>query len=192
MHLVDRLKENDEQALLEVMDLYGDYLFRTAYLLMKDYQRAEEIVQDTFITAFKKIDQLHENEKLKSWLTTITINHCRAELRKWSVKNIFPFFQSDEQMKKVDTRLGPEEMLLSNLEGEQLSEAIHQLNYPYREVITLYYFNELKITEIALHIKANENTVKSRLKRGRILLKEIIQNEREGSTNGKKTNEKSS
>lgn len=174
LHLIDRLKEKDERALVEVMNKYGDYLFRTAFLLVKDHQRAEEAVQDTFITAFEKIDQLHDPEKLKSWLTTITLNCCRSQLRKWSIKHIFPSFDLLEWTKEDDTVQSPEETILQLAWNKNISEAIQQLDYKYREVITLYYFNELKIAEIATHIQAKENTVKSRLKRGRSLLKDLL------------------
>lgn len=191
LDFVDRLKGRDEHALMEVMNQYGDYLLRTAYLLMKDYQTAEEAVQDTFIAAFEKIHQLEDPEKLKSWLTAIVLNQCRSRMRKWHWKNIFLRFDKVEKMKADDTIRGPEESLLAMALDHNLSEAIQQLNYKYREAITLYYFNEMKISEIASQTKTNENTVKSRLKRGRLLLKGLltkgeISNE-ESAENPKKT-----
>ncbi|MBD8006313.1 sigma-70 family RNA polymerase sigma factor [Bacillus norwichensis] len=183
MDLVDQLKEKDEHALMEVMHQYGDYLLRTAYLLVKDYHTAEEAVQDTFITIFEKIHQLEDPNKLKSWLTTIVLNQCRSRMRKWHWKNIFLRFDKVEKMRADDTIRGPEESLLAMALDHNLSEAIQQLNYKYREAITLYYFNEMKISEIAIQTKTNENTVKSRLKRGRSLLKGLL-------TKGEISNEK--
>lgn len=174
MHLIDKLKEKNEDALLEVMNLYGDYLLRTAYLLVKDYQTAEEAVQDTFITAFEKIHQLEDGQKLKSWLTTIVINRCRSQMRKWSWKNIFLLFDGIERTKSNEFAESPEELFLKMIQNQKLSDAILQLDYKYREVITLYYFNEMKINDIANHVRINENTVKSRLKRGRMLLKGLM------------------
>lgn len=174
MDFVDRLKEKDEHALMEVMHQYGDYLLRTAYLLIKDHQTAEEAVQDTFITAFDKIHQLENPEKLKSWLTTIIINQCRSRMRKWHWKHIFLHFDVVERITDNETVQGPEELLFEIARNQNVSKAIQQLDYKYREMITLYYFNEMKIPEIAVQTKTNENTVKSRLKRGRMLLKEIL------------------
>ncbi|HEY4600694.1 MAG TPA: sigma-70 family RNA polymerase sigma factor [Cerasibacillus sp.] len=174
MHLVDRLKEKDEHALIEVMNTYGDYLLRTAYLLVKDHHTAEEAVQDTFITAFEKIHQLEDEQKLKSWLTTIVINRCRAQMRKWSWKNIFTTYDVFERIKENEPAQSPEDFILKMAQNEKISDAILQLDYKYREVITLFYFNDMKIKEIARHIQSYENTVKSRLKRARILLKQIV------------------
>jgi len=174
LHLVDRLKEKDEHALIEVMNTYGDYLLRTAYLLVKDHHTAEEAVQDTFITAFEKIHQLEDEQKLKSWLTTIVINRCRAQMRKWSWKNIFTTYDVFERIKENEPAQSPEDFILKMAQNEKISDAILQLDYKYREVITLFYFNDMKIKEIARHIQSYENTVKSRLKRARILLKQIV------------------
>lgn len=174
LHLINRLKEKDEYALLEIMNSYGDYLLRTAYLLVKDYHTAEETVQDTFITAFEKIHQLKDPQKLKSWLTTIVINKCRSQMRKWSWKTVFLHFDLIKKIKENEIVQNPEEFMLELNRNEAISDAILQLDYKYREVITLFYYNEMKITEIALHIKTNENTVKSRLQRARNLLKDMI------------------
>ncbi|MFS0749861.1 RNA polymerase sigma factor [Oceanobacillus sp. 1P07AA] len=176
MHLITRLKQREEDALTEVMNTYGNYLLRTAFLLVKDHQMAEEAVQDTFITAFEKIHQLEDAAKLNSWLTTIIINRCRSHMRKSSWKNLLPTIDFDLfQVFKEDTSAGnPEDFLLQWEGNQQLSAAIQQLDYKYREIITLYYYNEMKINEIALHTNANENTVKSKLKRARLLLKDIL------------------
>lgn len=156
------------------MNTYGDYLLRTAYLLVKDHHTAEEAVQDTFITAFEKIHQLEDEQKLKSWLTTIVINRCRAQMRKWSWKNIFTTYDVFERIKENEPAQSPEDFILKMAQNEKISDAILQLDYKYREVITLFYFNDMKIKEIARHIQSYENTVKSRLKRARILLKQIV------------------
>ena len=174
LDFIDKLKEKDEHALMQVMQQYGDYLLRTAYLLVKDYQTAEEAVQDTFITAFEKIHQLENPEKIKSWLTTIVLNQCRSRMRKWHWKNISFHFDMVDRIKGDETVQSPEEAIFDMALNHNISTAIQQLDYKYREVITLYYFNELKISEIASQIKTNENTVKSRLKRGRLLLKNLL------------------
>lgn len=187
MHLVDRLKNKEESALQELMSLYGDYLFRTAFLLLKDKQACEEVVQDTFITAYEKINQLVEEEKLKSWLTSITINRCRMLMRKWSWKNILLNFDWTERVQGDEKVDGPETRLIVNFENKSLSEAIQKLDYKYREVIILYYFNELKVSEIALLLKMAESTVKSRLKRGRTYLKDILAKGEDGSVTERKS-----
>ena len=185
MNLIDRLKEKEEHALVEVMDLYGDYLLRMAYLLLKDHHAAEEAVQDTFIIAFEKIAQLENEATLKSWLTTITMNRCRGQMRKWSWKNIFLDFHTLELFTGDETFPSPEGNLLEVEWNDHVAAAIQALDYKYREVITLFYFNELKIAEISTLTNIKKNTIKSRLKRGKSILKQILL-EKEEELNGRK------
>ncbi|MCF3943205.1 RNA polymerase sigma factor [Oceanobacillus alkalisoli] len=191
MNLVDRLKRKEEAALLELMNQYGDYLLRMAYLLINDYQRAEEAVQDAFISAFEKINQLEKEEYLKSWLTTITINRCRQQMRKWSFKHIFPDIKTVEYIKQADMADSPETDILAIEQNKNLTAAIHSLDYKYREVITLFYFNELKLAEITALTNIKENTIKSRLKRAKKLLRNYLLEEEDAHNGGKKSDEES-
>ncbi|ADU31061.1 sigma-70 family RNA polymerase sigma factor [Evansella cellulosilytica] len=174
MDVVDRLRNKDEEALRELMDSYGNELIRTAILLVKDEFLAQEIVQDTFITAFKKIHTLEKKEKLKSWLFIITLNGCKARMRSWSWKNIFLSKRGEEFTNIEDSKKIPEQLLIQSLNDGSLHKAIQSLSYPYREAITLFYFQELSIKEISFYIKEKENTVKTRLARARGQLKEVL------------------
>ncbi|WP_456276639.1 RNA polymerase sigma factor [Bacillus sp. AK128] len=175
MSLVQRLQQKEEKALAQLMEDHGDYLLRTAFLLVKDRQVAEEIVQDSFVMAFNKIDQLQHEERLRNWLTMITLNLCRSRMRKWSWKHILVGFEDQfERLEDDDTFDSPEDVLLTLAQNSELYKAIQQLDYKYREVITLHYFNELKVYEISDQLKEKEGTIKTRLSRGRKLLKEIL------------------
>lgn len=176
LNIIERLAAQDETALQALMEQYGDYLMRTAYLLLKDRQAAEEAVQDTFIQAFRKIHQLKEPGKIKGWLLQITVNHCRMKQRLWNWKRLLPYPRM-ELMLDASDELGPEELLLLQWRNKRLSEAIHSLEYHYREVITLYYYNEWSIAEIAGGLQMNENTIKARLARGRMHLKHRLEAE---------------
>lgn len=177
LKIYERLKNKEEAALRELIDEYGSNLLRVAILLVKDHHVAEEVVQDTFVTAFEKIEQLHDQKKLKSWLITITTNQCRRRMRTWSWKHIFLHKETEheENIIAADIELQPEQALLKNLHNKQLYKSIQQLPYKYREVVTLYYFQQLAIKEIAETINEKENTVKTRLTRGRGLLKQLIE-----------------
>lgn len=174
------------------MELYGDYLLRMAFLLLKDHQTAEEAVQDTFLIVFEKVSQLENEAVLKSWLTTITMNRCREQMRKWSWKHIFLNFDIVERFNENEASPGPEDTLLEIEWNQQITTAIQQLDYKYREVITLFYFNELKITKIADLTGIKENTVKSRLKRGKQQLKQILEVKEEAYDGREKTNKETS
>ena len=152
------------------MDQYGDYLLRMTYLLLKDRYWGEEAVQDTFITAYTKIEQLRDANQLKSWLTRIAINHCRMKQRSWSWRKLIPFARVDEI---IEEQVEPdtEEIFLQQARNHRLGESVQRLDYKYREAITLFYYSELSIQEIVEYTNLNENTIKSRLARGRELLR---------------------
>ncbi|WP_337588956.1 sigma-70 family RNA polymerase sigma factor [Gorillibacterium massiliense] len=162
-----------------MMAQYGDYLLRTAYLLLKDRQSAEEAVQDAFVAAYRHIDQLNDAAKLKSWLTAITVNRCRMRMRTWSWRHLIPFDVLSRSVSEGSEE-EPEEIVLRKIAGKRLSDAIHKLDYPYREAIALYYFNEWSVQEIADHLHMNPNTVKARLARGRQRLRRIYEEEGKG------------
>ncbi|NGZ74360.1 sigma-70 family RNA polymerase sigma factor [Saccharibacillus sp. VR-M41] len=160
------------------MDDYGDLLLRTACLLVKDKQAAEEAVQDTFVLAYAKIAQLQDPAKLKSWLVRIVINRCRMKQRTWSWRNIFPGGEAGEL--PVDANLrsaGAEESFMTEWRNGKLAEAVRRIDYRNRECMVLYYFQELTIREIAEQLDTPESTVKSRLMRGRNALKKIWEEE---------------
>lgn len=155
-----------------LMDEYGDGLLRTAALLLKDAQAAEEAVQDTFVQAFYKIGQLKEEERLKSWLLRIAINQCRARQRAWSWRRLLPFERIEPMLEESAT--AAEEQYFESWRGDRLREAIQRLEYDYREVVTLYYYHEMNVGEIAEQLGRSANTVKSRLARGRGKLRAML------------------
>ncbi|PYI57562.1 RNA polymerase [Paenibacillus flagellatus] len=157
---------------------YGDGLLRTAVLLVGDRQAAEEAVQDAFLTAYAKIGDLQDPSKLKSWLTRIVVNRCRMKLRTWSWRRLLPF-GGLETMPEGDAEPGPEDRLLLEWRNGRLADAIRKLAYPYREAITLYYFNEMSVQDIAGQLNVSANTIKARLARGRARLKRLLEEEEE-------------
>ena len=160
------------------MDEYGDMLLRTACLLLKDRQSAEEAVQDTFIQAYAKIGQLQEPDRLKAWLIRIVVNRCRMRQRTWSWRNIFPAREIDLQsFDEASFVAGAEELFMAEWHNVRLAETMRSLDYLYRECLTLYYFHEMSVREISDQLDTPQNTIKSRLARGRSLLKNILEKE---------------
>ncbi|WP_458118583.1 sigma-70 family RNA polymerase sigma factor [Paenibacillus sp. Z6-24] len=160
------------------MNEYGDILLRTAFLLVRDRQAAEEVVQDTFIQTYRHIDQLKQPDKLKSWLLQIMTNRCRMKQRTWSWRHIFPGGRADDLTADDEyAASGAEEMVMKDLDSYALVHAVQQLDYIYRECIVLFYFQEMSIQEIAQQIETRENTIKSRLSRGRQQLRVLWERE---------------
>jgi len=85
--IIKGLKNMEDWAVEAVVELYGDRLTKSAYMVCSDRYLAEEAVQDAFLTLCRKIDSFREDSSLYSWLYRITINHARNKTRnRWEIK----------------------------------------------------------------------------------------------------------
>jgi len=175
---IEQLKRGDEAALAWLMERYGNDVVRTASLLLKDRHLAEDVSQETFLTAFRKADQYRGDGSLKGWLLRIAINLCRSRMRRASWQRLFLRERMDLVQDADDwpESSGSEEPGSANwLNKMTLREEIVRLPMLYREVIVLYYFHEMQIAEIADVLQESEGTVKSKLHRARKKLKQQLE-----------------
>ena len=165
--------------LTHLMNEYGDRLTKLAYTYVKDVGKAQEIVQDVFVTCYEQYEKVRQIEKIKPWLYRVTINRAKDVLRStWVERVLLHNAIAHEQITSNLT----EETILQNDEQTTLFHMILALPVKYREVILLFYYEDCSIDNIASTLKVNSNTIKSRLKRGRSLLekrwKELDENGR--------------
>ncbi|QNK58407.1 RNA polymerase sigma factor [Paenibacillus sp. PAMC21692] len=175
---IGQLKRGDEAALAWVMERYGNDVLRTASLLLKDRHLAEDVSQETFLTAFRKAGQYRGDGSLKGWLLRIAINLCRSRMRRAPWQRLFLRERMDLEQDADDRSesSGNEEPGSANwLNKMTLREEIGRLPMLYREVIVLYYFHEMQIAEIADVLQETEGTVKSKLHRARKKLKQQLE-----------------
>nr|WP_272508253.1 sigma-70 family RNA polymerase sigma factor [Paenisporosarcina quisquiliarum] len=147
------------------MQEHTDYLLRLAYLYIKDWPAAEDIVQDVFLAYYQKFEQFEERSSLKTYLAKMTINKCKDYLKSWRYRKQILTNSFLYQSKKIRDKIIVEDEKLV------LADAILQLPLKYREVIIYYYFEELSVLEVAQLLSISDNTVKTRLKKSRALLK---------------------
>ena len=158
----------DEEKLKELMQLYTQDLLRTSYYYTKSLHTAQDIVQEVFIRFYnKKVNLI--NEDIKPYLMRMVINQSKDYLksgnyRKIKLVEMFRFHQSSKEKNQ----------LIQQEEEDEITKAIFSLPIKQREAITYYYFEGLTTKEIASLLKVPESTIKSRLSKGRILLKEIL------------------
>lgn len=154
-----------EQQFQQVMQEHTDYLLKLAYLYIKDWSAAEDIVQDVFLTYYQKFEQFEERSLLKTYLAKITINKCKDYLKSWRYRKQVLTNNFINSAKKGRNRIIEEDEKL------ELADAVLQLPVKYREVIIYYYFEELSVLEISQLLSIPDNTVKTRLRKARLLLK---------------------
>ena len=164
--LILNLKRGREEAYRQLIEEYGNRLLRTCYLLLKDREEAEDVVQETFIKVFKKIDTFKEKSGLYTWIYAIALNLSRDRMR-----------MKQDMLELKDEWIGNDDVesqVEINIDKELLRKEIFEMNSLYREVLVLFYFEALSIKEISNLLNEKEGTIKSRLSRGRNLLKESL------------------
>lgn len=158
----------------QLVEEYGEYLFHLSYLYVKDKQLAEEITQDVFFTYATKGGSFRGESALKTYLTRILINRCHDELRKMKRKNVLQFltpFWTNEK--------SAEQEVLKQQQFQSLKQAVMGLPIHYREVIILFYYEEFEAWEIADLLDVSQNTVRTRLRRGKDLLRSKLSSQSE-------------
>lgn len=154
------------EHLAAIMDEHGEYCLRVAYLYVKDWTIAEEIVQDVFLAYYHQQNRFQQRASLKTYLVKITVHKSHDHLRSWKNKRHVLF----EKLHIGASKRSPETDLIGAEERIMLKTALFELPIIYREVLVLYYYQELKVGEIANVLACSENTVKTRLRRARHML----------------------
>lgn len=163
--LVRKAQKGDGDAFVQLVKKYETVLYGVARRYL-DTEDAADALQDTMLTGFKKIHGLRQSKYFYSWITKILINECYKILKK---KNEF-------SLQKLDYR--SESIFNENNENEKLDDLITELNPIYRTPLLLYYYNGFSYKEISTIIDEPLGTVKSRISRGKALLrKEYLKGE---------------
>ena len=147
-----------------LVEKYADIITRICFFNLKNKADAEDAWQNTFIKLFKHKELWEKPDaEIRKWLCTVALNECRDIKRKLFHRN----------------HLDIDELQITYTEkyNKDLIEAVKALPQKYLEVIELYYFEGYRINQIADILSEKENTIKSRLKRGRELLKGVLSDE---------------
>ncbi|PIC78109.1 RNA polymerase subunit sigma-70 [Sporosarcina sp. P19] len=155
----------------QIMNEHSRYLVRIAYLYVKNWSTAEDVVQEVFVTYFQKRDQFRNEASMKTYLTKMTANRAKDYLRSWKHKKDVVFETIFVLTKSSEQQLLEQEQLAS------LEKHLFQLPLKYREPLLLYYYDEQSVAEIAEFLELNENTVKTRLRRAKLQLKNFFAEE---------------
>ena len=153
----------------QLMDLYGDDVLRLCIAYLGDRHLAEDAFQDTFVKAWKNLSAFRGDSSMKTWLCRIAANTCRDLLRSGWLR--------------MWRKSQPLETLLALSAGDvpqppsPVLEAVGRLSGKYREVVVLYYDQNLNVREISELLRLPVNTVTTRLRRARGLLQKELKGE---------------
>lgn len=165
--LIQQAQSGCDKSFEILINNYKEYLYKTAFLYVKNEHDALDIYQETVYKAYINISKLRNINFFKTWITKILINNVNMKNRHYNK------FQ-DEQ---VDDYIG--EIEYSNIEENiDLYDAIDKLDEKYKTPVILQYFHDLTISQIAEIMECNENTVKSYIRRAKKKLYDILKEER--------------
>lgn len=179
--LVEKAMKKDKEAMEELFNLTSQKGYFVAIKYLKSKEDAQDIVQDAYLSALTKLDQLKEPAKFDKWLYQIISNKAKNYL----VKNkpiLFEQLESDdENATAFEEGLGDDRVEFQPKENFDYSELklamkelIDELPDDQRMCVLMYYFEELSINEIADALELNNNTIKSRLNYARTKIKDKI------------------
>ena len=177
VQLIQRVLEGDEDAFSVLVRKYQKQVHALAWRKIGDFHIAEEITQDTFLKAYKKLPTLKEPQRFASWLYVIAANRCSSWLRK---KRLWT--QPLEKLEETDSEhiqnvtysgyvAAENERTTAEAQREVVKKLLEKLQESERTVITLHYFAEMSCTEIGTFLGVSANTIKSRLRRAQQRLK---------------------
>ena len=172
--LVLSAKNGNKKAFDKLYKLTSNDVWFTCVSLLKDEENAKDIMQETYITAFLKLDTLKDEEKFCGWLTAIATNKSKNKL-KGKVE-----YQIDDEVliteAETDELMLPEEYITKTEKRKVLLQIMEDtLSFNQYQTVLMFYFNEMSISEIAQGLEISEGTVKSRLNSSRAKMKTAIE-----------------
>ena len=172
--LVLSAKNGNKKAFDKLYKLTSNDVWFTCVSLLKDEENAKDIMQETYITAFLKLDTLKDEEKFCGWLTAIATNKSKNKL-KGKVE-----YQIDDEVliteAETDELMLPEEYITKTEKRKVLLQIMEDtLSFNQYQTVLMFYFDEMSISEIAQGLEISEGTVKSRLNSSRAKMKTAVE-----------------
>ena len=181
--VIECCKTGDEKAFAEIILHYQKRVFNIAYRMLGNMEEAKDLSQEVFLTVFESVKDLREEVKFGAWLTQITLNHCR---NRWKYLKRRQYFNSDsyeEPMEREGEAIpssvtspsdNPESLYEKKMIQQFIQEGLLKLKEDQRELLILRDLQGFSYEEIGKLFQLSEGTVKSKLHRARMNLKEIL------------------
>ena len=163
MRLIAECIAGNEAAIERLVREYEAGVFRLALSILGDPAEANEVMQETFLSALRALPSYQEKNSLKAWLYTIALNHSRSRLRKRKVIERLRSTLTAIFRMEIEKQNSPEETVIQNEKETAIWRSLNQLDDRHRIVVILRYFHELQVSEISEILSVNEGTIHSRL-----------------------------
>ncbi|MFD0678295.1 MULTISPECIES: RNA polymerase sigma factor [unclassified Paenibacillus] len=169
--LLDEIRQGNKEAFRTLVNPLISGSFRSALAILRSTQLAEEAVQNSLIDLYSSIMQGKDIQHIRGWFSRVIVNRSLDIARKeHNHKNSLDIHMLDIQ----DSSVSPLDDILKKEQSQRVVDSVMSLELQHRVVVGLYYFQELKIEEIAALLQIKEGTVKSRLYHARSKLSQIL------------------
>lgn len=181
--IIERFKAGDEKAFSEIVLAYQKRVFNIALRMLGHREEARELSQEVFLSVLKSVKELREEVHFEPWLIQVTLNHCR---NRWKYLKRRQYFNTDSLNDPMDTEDGvfekevfdpsenPETHFEKKMVRQWVQRGLMKLKEDQREIIILRDLQGYSYEEIGRLYSLPEGTIKSRLHRARMDLKEIL------------------
>ena len=170
---INQILEGNTNAFAILVDRYKDLVFTLALRMLKNREEAEEVAQDTFVKAFRKLDNFKGDSKFSTWIYRVAYNTCLDRIKK-NRKHINDIEINEFTINQVVAL----DNVLDTIETKERNETIKQCidTLPQEEsfLLTLYYFDELSLEEISKIVGMKANAIKVKIFRSRKKLANIL------------------
>jgi RNA polymerase sigma-70 factor (ECF subfamily) len=192
--LIKRVCGGEPQAFEELVRPYERLVYATAISILKNAEDAEEVSQEAVFKAFAHLSSFRGESKFSTWLVQITFNEAKMKLRK-DRQHLYVSIDIQQQDAEgdywprdfADWRPIPSEVLETDEARQALEHAINSLSPRYKEVVVLRDVENLSIKDTALILGIPEGSVKTRLHRGRLILRDLLSPGIDGNWRKRKT-----
>jgi len=185
MTLLERLQSGEEQALADLVDTYGTKIYQLAFRYLRNKEDAEEVAQDVLLKVHRKVGEFRGDSALSSWIYRITFNAAMSKLRSGEYKRAQEEHRlaAAAERDELEGRARPEPIDLSEMADEQVFKtqlrnrmfaAILALPAIYRAPVMLRDVQGMSTEEASAVLHVKDQTLKSRLHRGRLILRKQL------------------
>jgi RNA polymerase sigma-70 factor (ECF subfamily) len=180
--VIRRVCEGEHDLFYELVRPYERRVYATAFAILRNEADAEDVAQEAVLKAFKHIRQFRAEARFSTWLIQITVNEARMRRRKAHANMMEPIAGRQNEDEEgnytprdfADWREIPSETLERNEVRQKLAEALAELGQIYREVFVLRDMEQLSIEETAKALGISTASVKTRLLRARLMLRDLL------------------
>ncbi len=165
-----------EREFRSIIEKYEKLIFTICFQFVKDYQEAQNLTQETFISAYTHIDSCNI-ETIKPWLSRIATNKAKDYLKSAYNRRVVLGNDDSEEVSAVSILPLPETLVLAKEGAENIKEYILNMKEPYYKVSVMYFLEEKSIDEISTILKRPKKTVQTQIFRAKNILKEYIDKE---------------